>query len=224
MIGTQYIMTLISKCRYLILGIIIFLLMFFSKDIADSIRAGMTLAAFTVIPALFPFFIISDYLSSGNNEILFSKTISKLFSIPQNAACALITGLICGFPAGVKYAVKLYDEKTITKNELERLIGLVNNPSIAFVINAVGVGLLKSLKDGVILFLSLIISILLTANCFFANQQKSNNSIYISEQKFDFAKSIKKSLHSLNLSGIYNLDKNVVLSLAFGQHQQPTLS
>ena len=52
----------------------------FRRELSESILLGMKLAAVGVIPGLFPFFVISDYvfcnieaLSSGRVSLLFEK-------------------------------------------------------------------------------------------------------------------------------------------------------
>lgn len=175
------------------ISIIIVILIIFSKSISENIRNSIRLVSFSVVPSLFLFLIISDFISSKVTSIPFGKKISNIFSISEGCECAIICGLVCGFPCGVKYAAKLYENGNIGKEELERLIGLVNNPSIAFVVSAVGVGMLNSVKDGFLLYISVIISILLVAKCYKRTVAYSSFTNDNFEQRFNLSKSIKNA-------------------------------
>ena len=149
-----------------VLGIIIlgaFLLILSSSDIAiEYMKKGLILCATAVIPALFPFMVISELIVSSGVGLrlsrLFAKPMRWLFGVSEAGAAAYILGLVCGFPIGAKTAVALYDRGVIKKRELERLITFCNNPCSAFVISAVGVALLGNKRVGVALYLSVILS------------------------------------------------------------------
>ncbi len=178
---------------YLITATTVALLLLFSNQIADSTLNGIKISVLSVIPSVFPFFVLADYLSSQASSPSSPSLLSKIFSIPGGSEGALICGMICGFPCGIKYAKRLYDGKIITKSDLERIIGLVNNPSLAFVISGVGMGMLKSLKAGIILYISVIFSTFLVSKVFIADIEKTPKRQYISEQKFNFVEAIKNA-------------------------------
>ena len=194
-----------EKVRHIILSITIaftcIVLLGFSKEIAESIRRGIRISVFTVIPSIFPFLVLSDYLATQlvrGNKLTF---ISRLYSIPKGSEGALLCGIICGFPCGVKYAKELYDGKAITKSELERLAGLVNTPSLAFVVSAVGMGMLNSLTDGFILFFSVAISVLLVSRLYPSKGNDFKKAAHNARQNFILAKSVKNAgLASLTIS------------------------
>lgn len=146
---------------FLILGA--FLLILSSSDIAiEYMKKGLILCATAVIPALFPFMVISELIVSSGVGMrlsrLFAKPMRWLFGVSEAGATAYILGLVCGFPIGAKTAVALYDRGVIKKRELERLMTFCNNPGSAFVISAVGVALLGNKRVGVALYLSVILS------------------------------------------------------------------
>lgn len=146
---------------FLILGA--FLLILSSSDIAiEYMKKGLILCATAVIPALFPFMVISELIVSSGVGLrlsrMFAKPMRWLFGVGEAGAAAYLLGLVCGFPIGAKTAVALYDQGSITKRELERLMTFCNNPGSAFVISAVGVALLGNKRIGVALYLSVILS------------------------------------------------------------------
>ncbi|MBR3878866.1 MAG: hypothetical protein IKJ24_01960 [Clostridia bacterium] len=158
-----------KRRRSVVLGAIIlgaFLLILSSSDIAiEYMKKGLVLCAGAVIPALFPFMVISELIVSSGVGLrvssLFAKPMHRLFGVSEAGAAAYILGLVCGFPIGAKTAVSLYDQGSITKPELERLMTFCNNPGSAFVISAVGVALLGNKRVGVALYLSVVLSSML---------------------------------------------------------------
>jgi sporulation integral membrane protein YlbJ len=64
-----------------------------------------------------------------------------LFNVPAQGSIALILGFLSGFPVGAKTAVNLYEKGLCTKTEAERLLTFSNNPSPAFVLGTIGVGI-----------------------------------------------------------------------------------
>lgn len=180
------------------------ILVVMSKEISKSVSDGIRLAVFTVISSLFPFFILADFFTSSveiNSEGTVSKIFKALFGISGAGAGAFLCGIICGFPLGVKYASNLYKQNIITEEELRHLAGISNNPSLAFVISAVGLGMLGSLKWGLVLYASVIISAITVGILFRAKQNISSYSSVILRQKFDLISSIKNAgVSSLTIS------------------------
>ena len=128
---------------------------------------GLTLCAKTVIPTLFPFMVLSELLvSGGGGEVLgklFETPVNRLFDISGASVCALMMGLVCGFPVGTKTAVSLCRRGLISTKELSRLICFCNIPSSAFLINAVGVSLFGSRRFGLLLYAICMLAAVLTA-------------------------------------------------------------
>lgn len=128
---------------------------------------GLTLCAKTVIPSLFPFMVLSELLvASGGGEVLgrlCETPVKRLFGISGASVCALMMGLVCGFPVGTKTAVSLCRRGLISAKELSRLICFCNIPSSAFLINAVGVSLFGSRRFGLLLYGICLLAAVLTA-------------------------------------------------------------
>jgi len=138
------------------------------SDTAISyMEQGLTLCAKTVIPSLFPFMVLSELLvASGGGEVLgklCAVPVKRIFGISGASVCALMMGLVCGFPVGTKTAVSLCWRGLISEKELSRLICFCNIPSSAFLINAVGASLFGSRRFGLLLYIICLLSAILTA-------------------------------------------------------------
>ncbi len=171
------------------------LMLFFSNSIKQGASLGLDLSLGTIIPTLFPFFILSDlWVSYATiNGGIISKAYSRLFGVSSSSLPAYLLGSLCGFPLGIKAAVSLYDSGLISKDELERLSGFANNPSAAFVISGIGAGLYKDIWIGVRLYLAVLFSSLFVGLLFRLKENNSTNIEVISRQSFDLVKSIQSA-------------------------------
>lgn len=147
-------------------GIMVFfilLLLLKNPDVAsECTKRGLSLCGQTVIPALFPFMVLSELLISLGFVEMFSKylghPIAACFGLSKKGASVLFFGLLCGFPVGARMSLRLYDDGQISREECERLLGFSNLPSMAFLISAVGGSLYQNHAFGVFLWLSSLIS------------------------------------------------------------------
>ena len=176
----------------------------FSNDMKLGALEGMRLSSEILIPTLFPFFILSDYWSKNfsiSEKSVLSKLFVKFFHIPPCGLLAFITGIICGFPLGVKVACDLYDRGKINDRQLTNLCGFANNPSMAFVISGIGLGIFGSVHVGILLFISCSISAIVCGTVFREKEIKMQKESNISRQKFSLVESIKNAgLMSITIS------------------------
>ena len=164
-----------------------------NSDIAIKYASeGLSLCFKSVIPALFPFMVLSDItVSSGATSIisrLLQKPMRFLFGVSGQGACSVILGMLCGFPVGARSALSVYDSGGISKSELERLLCFCNSPSSAFLISAVGVSLFGSQKYGVALYAITVISSVVTGiigNLEFASKLRKRRQLSTQSSKYE---------------------------------------
>ena len=189
----------------------------FSKDMKLGALEGMRLSSEILIPTLFPFFILSDYWSKNfsiSEKSVLSKLFVKLFHIPPCGLLAFITGIICGFPLGVKVACDLYDRGEINDRQLTNLCGFANNPSMAFVISGIGLGIFGSVHVGILLFISCSISAIVCGTVFREKEIKIQKASNISRQKFSLVESIKNAgLTSITISSYVIFFSAIIFAL-----------
>ncbi len=176
----------------------------FREEIKEAIIFGIRLSAGSVIPTLFPFFVISDYISKnidyaepGQAALLFSR----LLGVSASGFYAFVLGNVCGFPLGVRCAGELYEKGAISKEECELLSGISNNPSLAFTVSLVGGVFLGSFTKGAVLYLALLLSTAITGKIFAHKGKLCQNTVFIQGQSFDIAESVKSAgLSSVTVS------------------------
>ena len=138
-----------------------------NTDVAmEYIRYGLSLCARTVIPALFPFMVLSELLISGGfgNALVsvIALPFKKIFKLSDTACCSVLLGILCGFPVGAKCAASAYDRGLLSREECECVLAASNIPSSAFLISAVGASLWQNRRFGVVLYLTVVLSSLVT--------------------------------------------------------------
>ena len=103
---------------------------------AQAARDAMLLCAQTLIPSLFPFFVLSSLLiACGASELLsalLSPLMRPLFGLSGTGAAALALGLCGGYPVGARTAAELVENGALSQEEGERLLALCNNAGPGF--------------------------------------------------------------------------------------------
>ena len=167
-----------------------------SGETADMMLSGMELAVRSVIPSSFPFMIISDlYVSYGSPERIapLRKFAARVLGIPPSALGAMVCGNVGGFPIGARLTAELYRNGEIDATSAHRLTALSSNPSVAFVIGAVGLGMYSDIRVGIILLMSLYIS---TCLCALITKSNACDFIYSNDnarQNYSFVASVKNA-------------------------------
>lgn len=126
----------------------------------DAVISSLKLSVMYVVPAVFPCAVLSGIIVrlGGAKKLgsIAERPMRALFSLPGEAMCALLLGFFCGFPIGAKTCAELYAQGGLSRDEAERLLAFSSLPSPAFVMNAVGSGMLGSRRAGVFLFAALV--------------------------------------------------------------------
>lgn len=133
------------------------LLLWRSAVAAEAVRRGLTLCARSVIPALFPYFVVSGlFISLGFADGVgrrLEPLTRRLFGVGGAGASAFFLGLLGGYPVGGRTVGQLYRAGRLSKDEAERLLAFCNNAGPSFILGIVGVGCFGSLRTGVYLYL-----------------------------------------------------------------------
>ncbi len=132
---------------------------------AEGVRKGLELSAQTMIPSLFPFLVLSSFMTESGLVSFFGEKTDKFFKhfagLSGSAGSVVLFSLFSGFPVGCSMAARLYEQKKITENEAKRIALSSVNAGPAFVIGSIGTMMLSSPKAGAIIFISLSLSSIL---------------------------------------------------------------
>lgn len=127
-----------------------------SAVVSDGIRRGLEVCAGALIPALFPFMVLSCFLTRTDAARILSIPLTpittRLFRLPGELGATVLLSLIGGYPVGAKMTANLLAQGKIEHSTAERMLCFCVNASPSFMISAVGVGMLGSYKAGAVLF------------------------------------------------------------------------
>ena len=96
---------------------------------------GVTLCLTTLVPSLFPFFLLSILLTGAlaGQAVPLLRPIADACKIPKGAESLLAIGLLGGYPVGAQNAALMHRAGQLTKEQAARMIVFCNNAGPAFI-------------------------------------------------------------------------------------------
>lgn len=100
---------------------------------------GLEICLKTVIPSLFPFIFLTNYIISQlhSAEPCSLKTIGRLFHMPEGTSGLLIPAFLGGYPAGAQNIGCLFHQGYLSKENAEKLLCFCSNAGPAFLFGMV---------------------------------------------------------------------------------------
>lgn len=196
-----------SNLIIIILSFITLVLVLLNKSlISKTVITSFSIWFNTLVPSMFPMFILSDILINYNFTEYIPKKIvnffSKLFNISSQAVLIVLLSMISGFPSNAINIKSAYDKNLISKEEAEHLLLFTHFANPLFILQTVGSFYLNNNKYGIIILISHLLSSIIIGVLF---RKKNNYSKinYISKnnksQSFGtvISNSINKTINSL---------------------------
>ena len=109
------------------------------KTALEGARQGIELCLRTVVPSLFPFFLLSILLTSSfiGSSLPLLRPLGRLCGVPKGAESLLVAGFLGGYPVGAQSIAAAYRAGQLHKKEAERLLAFCNNAGPAFLFGMV---------------------------------------------------------------------------------------
>lgn len=146
------------------LGICLTWMLLDTAEVTQAVSDGIALCVGQVIPALFPFLVVSSLLIKlGFGQLVarvFGGWMEPLFHQSGIGGTALFLGLVGGYPMGPRTVAQLYQDGLLSQEQANRLLSFVNNSNPAFLISVLGVGVFGSRKLGLWLWVIHVLSAL----------------------------------------------------------------
>lgn len=176
---------------------------FYPQDVVNSAATGLTLWWKYVLPALLPFFILSELLMGAGLVhflgILLEPLMRPVFHLPGKASFIVAMGYTSGIPIGAVLTSKLRHQNLLTQVEGERLLAFTSNPSPGFMFGAVASGMLGKPELGFVLAGSVYLSNLIVGILFrFYRYQAAEGNAHFS---FSFKKAWQELIRAQNEDG-----------------------
>ena len=134
---------------------LVLLLFCFPGESAQGARQGLLLCRDLLIPALFPFFVLSSLLIetgwAGRLVRPLARWARPLLGVGGAGTTALLLGLIGGYPVGLRTLASLRQRGDCSQAEARRAALFCNNCGPAFFIGAAGTGVFGSREAGFLL-------------------------------------------------------------------------
>ena len=113
-------------------------MLFLILDSSTALRGaqeGLILCVQTVIPSLFPFFVLSILLTSvlAGTQISLLRPITRFCKMPKGAESLLLVGFLGGYPIGAKCVYEAWERGQIAEQDAKRCLGFCNNAGPAFI-------------------------------------------------------------------------------------------
>ncbi len=120
-------------------GLMMLIIILDGKTALYGASVGIELCMRTVIPALFPFFILSGIIGNAliGQKINFLRPIGKHCKIPQGAESILIFGFLAGYPVGAQLVAQAYRDGKLSEATAKRMICFCNNAGPSFIFGLV---------------------------------------------------------------------------------------
>ncbi len=157
----------------------------FPKEISNGVKNGLILLGENLIPALFPFMVLSAYITASPATTALSKKLNRpsrfLFRTNGVGVICFLLSVLGGYPIGAKTICEYYSDKKLSEKECHKLLCWCTNPSPAFTITAIGRFMLGNALCGGIIFFSVILASL-TMGFLAGRLHKSSDEIHITSQ------------------------------------------
>ena len=120
------------------IGILILILD--SEMALNGASDGIELCIKTVIPSLFPFFVLSSLLTSSliGTSIALLRPLFRCLGVPSGAESLVLTGFIGGYPVGAQTVAGAYREGCLPKDTAQRMLAFCNNAGPSFLFGMIG--------------------------------------------------------------------------------------
>ena len=128
-----------SRFQAVLAAIGLLMLILDSRRALEGASSGVELCIKTVIPSLFPFFVLSIMLTNALNGFNDHPSQARINfpGIPKGAASLVIPALLGGYPVGAKCVGNLYSRKQIDRKYAERLLAFCSNAGPSFLFGMV---------------------------------------------------------------------------------------
>lgn len=124
---------------------------------ASAVTDGLALCTGTLLPSLFPFFVLGGLVVetglAQNAGAAFSRPMRRFFHLPGSSASLFLLGALGGYPTGARAVAQLYRQNRCTKEDAQRMLALCNNCGPGFFLGVAGGAVLGSPWAGLVLWL-----------------------------------------------------------------------
>lgn len=162
-----------------------------------SVEYSTELFVYNIFPTLFPFFIISEFLTNYKITYIIGKALKKivgnLFKISEEESFAFLLSIFSGQPSNAKYIKDLLDNKKTSLNNASNLLCYTFFPSPMFIIGTIGILFYDDINIGYIILISVYVTNIILG-IFFRNKNEVLYNNISSTITLPFGELMQKSI------------------------------
>lgn len=144
----------LSLIAYTAAALCLLMIVFPQITLSAALR-GVSIWWDVLLPALFPFFVLSELLIGFGLVHFFGKILDPLmkpiFRLPGIGGFVVTLGYISGYPIGARLTAQLWDQGLLNRREGERLVAFTTSSDPIFLIGAVSIGFFHNVKLALVL-------------------------------------------------------------------------
>lgn len=169
-----------------------------SKTAIAGAQEGVTLCIRTVIPALFPFLILSGTLTASlpGSRVPLLRPIGKLFRIPPNCDTLLAVGFLGGYPVGAQNLALAVGRGEVSRETARRMVAFCNNAGPAFLFGIIS-PMFSSPSTAWFLWLIHIVSALLVS--FVIPPEPSDEAVKCTGSPMTLSRTLQQSIRVMSM-------------------------
>ena len=128
------------------------------KVCMQATTKGLHIWLVNVVPALFPFFILTRIVIALNQMSIpvLDKFTTKCFKT-NNAGLVYFLSILSGYPVGAKLISSYYENGLVDRASAKKMFCFCSTSGPMFIIGAIGIGVLGSAKAGYVILIGHII-------------------------------------------------------------------
>lgn len=127
--------------KSVVLCFMLLLMLLNAGYVTEGAGYGLLLWYNSVVPALFPFMVLSDLITaSGGVSVIMAPVhflLGRILPISADGCYVLVSGLLCGYPMGAKTCAEFVRDGRISPQEGKFLMAVCNHPSPMFILGYV---------------------------------------------------------------------------------------
>lgn len=108
-----------------------------AKTAASAVYESIELCIRTVIPSLFPFFVLSAIFTSTLSQYRIPP-LARLLGIPQGWESVFLLGCVGGYPVGAQCIAQGYSSGELSRQDAQRILPFCTNCGPSFLFGIVG--------------------------------------------------------------------------------------
>lgn len=174
---------------------------------------GLRVWVINVVPALFPFFILTRIIIMLNQTSIpcLDKFTTKCFRT-SNSGLVYFLSLLSGYPVGAKMISSYYESGAIDKTTATKMFSFCSTSGPMFIVGTIGIGVFRDARIGYVLLVGHIIGSLLNG-LLYRGKYTHKNEFKHNLTKSSLNEIMFDSINSILLVGGYIVFASVIIEL-----------